>query len=95
MLQGTDLVILSTVYTLLVFIIGFLVGKRNGTKLDTIVATATTDASTLETRVRALEDATQHLLTTHLAEAKTDTAKAVSAVKQAIASTETEVKKVV
>lgn len=75
MLQGTDLVILGTVGTLVIFIAGFFVGKRNGSKLDNIVA-STVDSTTarieaLEARAKAVEDGVLHLLKTEAGGLKT------------------------
>jgi hypothetical protein len=88
-------VISAVIYTVLVFISGFFVGKRNGSKVD---------PTELEVRVKALEDKALADLKEKLALAQANTNSVISGLKQAVAEVkpetvakaiETEIKKVV
>lgn len=81
MLQGDALVFTGIVYSVGLFVFGFFVGKRNGSKVD---------PTALEARISALEEKALADLKAQLATAKANTNSAVSAVKQAVADVKPE-----
>ena len=97
MLQGTNLIITAVLYTVAVFLTGGFVFRNNSSKVNTSVASLTT----LETRVKALEEKALADLTSKIASAKLETAKAIELTKKAAEpetvakAIETEIKKVV